>query len=168
MIETSTKIDNHVTTELTKNIKILSFSFLLIGCVGLILYIVLSTILPEDVIWVNFFIVFAVPFAIGLVLVFSIKNSKKLNEKNNLENIYIFNEDHFIINTLKNNEKIATVKVYYNELTKKTESKSFLFLFINKISAFPVKKENLSSENLIQLKALLGFKLNMDELNTLK
>ncbi len=161
MFKTKTKIDANVQLELTKSSKITSIVMLVIGILGLLVYIVVGTIW-ENLIWTEYFISFAIPFAVGLVMIIGINkaNNRILNSNTVNENEFEFHEKYVEIVTYRNEENVGNTKLFYSDIFKVRETKNYIFLYLNAASALPINKNNLDQNQLIILRGLLKLPLN--------
>ena len=153
MITIRTKIDEKSQNALSRNVIIFCIVCLVVGSIGLLAYIVLSTINENP--YLDFILLFSIPFALGLVYLISIKRNIKNMSAKNLTNEYTFNDDHFTIATIQNEEVVGTQKVYYKNLAKIKETGEYIFIYINQVSAFIVQKASTSEENIKLIRALL-------------
>jgi hypothetical protein len=157
MFTTKTKIDVEVQKELSKKIYKNSLIALIVGAVGLAVYIVLGTIFENY--WLDLLLVFAIPFGFGLVFIITIKKLMKKVEDINQINEYVFEEVFVNVSTIRNGESVGTAKIYYKDLVKSKETQNYIYMYINKSAALPVKKENLTQDELIVLRSLLKLEL---------
>ena len=135
------EIDLEVQKQLNKKIFIIGMVLMIIGIVGLFVYLIIGSIF-EKIKWLNYFLFSSIPFTLGLL---SIINTSKINnslKKNKIKNIYSFEESFMNVTTCRNGEEIGTNKVYYSDLVKIKETNKFLFLYPNRYSAYPIKKNS--------------------------
>lgn len=147
-----TKITKQTQNELTKTAQITYLIMTIIGAIGLFAYIVLGTITNANV---EFMLAFSVPFAFGLVFYITIKKQIKNIPSSINVNVYDIFEDHLTIKSITNGEEVGNNKVYYKDIIKRKETKNYIFLYPNKVNAFPIAKEELSDAELTELRAIL-------------
>lgn len=88
MIKIQTDIDEKSQKSLSKTAQIINIILIVVGIIGLLLYVVLSTIFENS--YLDILLVFAIPFSIGIVYYILInKNIKKMAE-NKFTNAYTF------------------------------------------------------------------------------
>lgn len=153
MIKCTTEIDEISQKSLSKYTKIYSIISLVVGSVGLLVYLILGTIFDNQ--YLDFLLLFSIPFGFGLVFLITLNKNIKNMTNNNFVNSYEFDTDYFNVATSKNGEVVGTQKIYYNNIHKVIERDCYLFIYINKVNAFIVNKNNLSAEDLRYLKELL-------------
>lgn len=157
MFTTKTKIDIEVQRELSKKSYNIAFVAMIIGAIGLLAYIIVGTIYELPIL--DIMLIFAIPFAFGLVYMIAIKKLLKKVEEIDSVNEYTFNETFFEVNTIRNGESVGSAKIYYKELYKSKETINFVFMYLNKTAAIAVAKKNLTSDELIILRSLLNLEL---------
>lgn len=157
MFSAKTKIDVEIQKELSKKLYTYSLIALIIGSVGLLVYLVLATIFDNP--YFDILLIFSIPFGFGLVFILTIKKLIKNVQAINQVNTYVFEENYLNVTTTRNLEVVGTAKLYYKELFKSRETKNYIYMYVNKNSALPVKKENLSQDELIILRSFLGLEL---------
>lgn len=151
-MKNSTKFTKQTQEELNKSLEIGSTLSMVIGSVGLIIYIILSVALPEGTQWLDFILyISAILFGFGIVFLISVNKTNKNFRDEKTENEYEFFENYFTIDSTKNGEKVATVKVYYNEVFRLKQTKNYLFVFQNQYTSYPVDKKAFSQEELKML-----------------
>ena len=116
MFTTKTKIDIEVQRELSKKSYNIAFVAMIIGAIGLLAYIIVGTIYELPIL--DIMLIFAIPFAFGLVYMIAIKKLLKKVEEIDSVNEYTFNETFFEVNTIRNGESVGSAKIYYKELYK--------------------------------------------------
>ena len=153
MIECETVIDINVQKILTKIAYTCSIVALVIGTLGLIAYLVLGTIINE--LWTEFFLIFALPFGIGLVYTITLNKNYKIFKNTVMVNCYAFGDVALTVTTIKNNENIGSSTIPYSTIYKTKEIDKYIFIFLNKNSAFPIDKSRLTDEQIKEIKTLL-------------
>lgn len=158
MFKFTTEIDEKSQKALSKNVINFCIACIVIGSIGLLTYIVLGTI--NDNPYYDFILLFSIPFAIGLVYLVLIKKNIKNMTLKKFTNEYEFNEDHFNVTSIQNNEPVGTQKIYYKDIYKTRETDEYIFVYINKYSAYIMKKSNVESGYLSTLRAILKLSAN--------
>ncbi len=160
MIETNVKVSAELQKELNGKQKLISLIMIMVGIVGLIVYVLLGTFLPGEPKWVELFLIFAIPLGVGIVcyVLGNITNKKSLEGSRELK--LIFNEDSYMVIETNNGEKIAEIKVYYNEVIKTKETKNYFFIYKTQTLAHPIKKSDITNEQLEQIKNLINAEKN--------
>lgn len=145
------EINKQVQTELSKTAKRNSIISLVVGIIGLLAYIIISTFkemfVLEILLWA-----FAVMFALGLVMLITINKLIKKASENKLICECEFDEEFMNVTAIKNEEQISYSKVYYKDLIKIKETENYVFLYPNKQMAYPVQKRDIPSNELSILK----------------
>lgn len=126
-----------------------------IGGVGIFVYLLTAFFPNITDAMVDWMLVFTIPLVLGLIMLFSIGKTNGAIKKVNIINEYEFNEDHIIISTIRSNEKVGTVKFYYKDFVKVKETKDYIYLYQNRMSAFPIDKNGLAETDLIILRGIL-------------
>ncbi len=160
MIETVAILNEKVQIELTKKNKMLSIVALVVGAIGLVAFVILSTMFENKLFGI--LLIFAFPFTFGLISVISINKNIKNFKLHNITNNYQFNEDYFIVKSFNGTEQIGMSKINYANIYKLKQTETFLFIFANRVSAYPIIKAAITSEELSKLESLI---LNAKKLN---
>lgn len=84
------------------------------------------------------------------------QKSTQIKKDLNKKSVTVFNEDYMEVTDYNNEEQIGFEKVYYKDIIKIRETKNFLFLYPNRVLAYPISKDNLTIENINQIKSLVG------------
>ena len=158
MIVCKTELDKEAQKALTRTFFILSLVSLIVGAIGLVLYIVLNIFLTSS--YLDVLLVCSLPFGFGLVYIIMINNIIERTSASKIVNEYTFENDYFMVSSIKNGEVVSTNKIYYKEINKIKEKDGYLLLYINLSNAYIIKEGNLSSENLTLLKAILKIRKN--------
>lgn len=156
MVETISILNKKVQIELSKQPKINSIIAIIVGTIGLLLYIVLSAFFESMLL--NFMLLFAIPFSVGLTCLITINKTIEKFKNVDVLNKYVFESDFVTITSFKNNEQVGMSKVYYSQILKVKQTETFIFIYPNKTSAYPVVKQALSENELATLKNLLKIK----------
>lgn len=165
MLVCKTELDKEAQKALTRTFFILSLISLIVGAVGLVLYIVLNIFLTSS--YLDVLLVCSLPFGFGLVYIIMINNIIERTSASKIVNEYTFENDYFMVSSIKNGEVVSTNKIYYKEIYKIKEKDGYLLLYINLSNAYIIKEGNLSSENLTLLKAILKIGKNETKENTI-
>lgn len=153
MVECETVIDINVQKKLTKKTYISSIIALIIGSIGLVAYLVLGSLINE--IWTEIFLIFAFPFAFGLIYIITLKKNYKVLSGKVMVNCYVFDETNFTVTTIQNDNNLGSSQISYTEIYKCKEINDYIFIYLNKVSAFPIDKRRLKDNQLLELKNLL-------------
>ncbi len=151
-------MNENVQKELNFNSWLLSLIFLIVGSVGLAVYLVLGTIGIENYLIEMLLLISAILFGFGLVFLIHINKTNKTNPNLGIVVEYEFFNDYMTYRTLKNGEERETGKFLYKDSVKIKETKSYIFLYQTKVSAFPIQKDTLSEVDLKILRDYLGLK----------
>lgn len=151
MFKCSVKIDENLQKEINRKMWTYSLILTIVGSIGLCLYFVLGVkydnAWTEVLLWVT-----AVAFGFGITYLFTIKNiNKKAASKGLTDEIELF-EEYANVTTVKNNETISTMKVYYKDLIKTRDTENYFLLYINKASALTIPKQAFTSEEISTIK----------------
>ena len=165
MIVCKTELDKEAQKALTRTFFILSLISLIVGAIGLVLYIVLNIFLTSS--YLDVLLVCSLPFGFGLVYIIMINNIIERTSASKIVNEYTFENDYFMVSSIKNGEVVSTNKIYYKEIYKIKEKDGYLLLYINLSNAYIIKEGNLSSENLTLLKAILKIGKNETKENNI-
>ncbi len=165
MIVCKTELDKEAQKALTRTFFILSLVSLIVGAIGLVLYIVLNIFLTSS--YLDVLLVCSLPFGFGLVYIIMINNIIERTSASKIVNEYTFENDYFMVSSIKNGEVVSTNKIYYKEIYKIKEKDGYLLLYINLSNAYIIKEGNLSSENLTLLKAILKIGKNETKENNI-
>lgn len=158
MVECTTVINDKVQRQISKKLYISSIVCLVIGIIGVILYIVLSTIYQNS--WADLLLLFAIPFGFGLTFFITLDTNYRILKNTAMVNFYIFDDDYLFVTTIKDNENVGSSQIPYNSITKIKENKLYLFIYINKVSALPVEKKSLSEEDINYIKSKINTNQN--------
>ncbi len=153
MLKVSTVIDAKAQKALSNNTMIASIIALVIGALGIVAYVILSTFINNS--YIDILLIFCIPFTIGLIYVITINKNIKAVAVNQFTSEYDFDTDYFNVTSSRNGDIVGTQKVYYRDIYKIREKDEYIFIYINKFNVFIVKKSNISGEDLIALRSLL-------------
>lgn len=151
MIETTTVLTKDIHKSLTRKIYVGSWIATTIGAIGILLYI-FSDLIFGEVAWTNYLWLFSLPFGFGIVYLITLTKlyKKPIDEQN--VNIYQFDNEGINVVTFKNGQNLGMVRVFYNQIEKIKDTNKYLFLYVNKYSAFPVLKKELSQSEIETIK----------------
>lgn len=145
------KLDEKVQKEMNKNLWILSLITFIVGCCGLISYVVIAYFFIN--LWVDIFLLISfITFVVGLTFFISVNwlNKKTLVDNYILElEIY---EKYFVSTTLKEDNVVASININYEDVIKFKETKKYLFMFLSKKVAVPILKSEFSKEEISLIK----------------
>ena len=79
-----------------------------------------------------------------------------LSANGETKNNYEFFNEYFAVESVKNGEIIGTSKLKYTDLYKIKLTKNYIFLYINKVSVYPIKISNLTKDEQNTLKQFLN------------
>ena len=135
-------------------LKIISIIMLIVGCVGMAVYIVLGTVLGgenEDAPkWVDVFLVFAVPFTLGLIGYITVKRLYKRETAENRTGECLFFADCFFYN-FKSAQYPTGVsdKFVYPDATLRRENEKYGYIYVFSKGLFVAfSKQNLQTAEL--------------------
>lgn len=136
-----------------------------IGGAGLIAYIVLATIFGGDGLfggpaWVSAFLIFALPFTLGLIFALSIRSLEKL--KGTLKDDFFsceFFSDCFLITESRGGENMSVRKEFYGNIVRAKLKGGCILTYASDGNMVPAKISNLSAEQLNTLKKLFNLPL---------
>ena len=158
MVKVKTKIDKKVQISLSKKRLFVALVLTIMGVIGIIAYTVLTIAFDYDVL--NRYLLLVIPFGLGFAMIALIwQNIKKING-NEFINEYEFNSEFLNISTTKNNEVIGTQKVYYKDIFKVKENKSYIFIYINQASVFVIDKTCVKADEIKEIRNLLKLKVD--------
>ena len=151
MLKCSVKIDENLQKEINKKMWITSLILTIVGSIGLGLYIILGSffehVLLELLLWVTAFM-----FGFGLTFLITInKTNAKAASNGLIDEIELF-EEYSNITTIKNEEVIATAKIYHKDLIKIKETENYLVLYVNKASAIAIPKKQFNPQDYSTIK----------------
>ena len=134
--------------EYRKKLKIISLISLIVGTAGVIMYIVGSVVDMDEVpLWVNIFLLFAIPLALGLVGYITIVRLKKRERAENGSSECQFFENCFFYTFKSAKQATFTEQFAYSDAVLKRETEKYGYIFVNSKGLFLVfSKEGLSVE----------------------
>lgn len=157
MFSCKTKMSAEVTKELLKPILIWAIILSAIGGAGLFIMFALYLFIGYENFYIEIWLWVCLVLGVTYFVLISIgkKNNKKIMED---ETIYEFFDDYFTLTSFKHGEQISTGKAYYKDMLKAKETKSYIFIYPNKATAYPVGKADLQPEDLTKLRQILKLK----------
>lgn len=151
-IKCSCLIDGNVQKEILKKQILISKILSIIGGIGSLLYIILGTIF-ENTPWTEYFLIFAGPLGIGIVLFVYYKKIIKKVQASPFTNEYEFKEKMLSVVSKNNSNEISSKgEIAYTNLLKLVETIDYLFIYVNQKSVFPILKSSLSEEDTKKIK----------------
>lgn len=117
-------------TAYRRKFKLISLAILIIGAIGVIAYIALSTVYgvkyDKEPLWVKFFLAFAVPFTLGLIGFITVVrlNRREAQEKNRAN--CVFYGDCFFYNIVNRQSE----KFIYSDAILKSENENYGYIYI--------------------------------------
>ena len=156
-IKTARISEEHAFSLYRKNLKIISLISLIAGAVGLIAYIVLSVMLGgEDAAprWVDAFLVFAVPFTVGLIFYITTVRVHKREKAACCTCECKFYSDCYFYSFKTVLKPTETVEMYfYPDAVFKRENEKYFYVYvISKKNFVAFSKEGLSESELNAVK----------------
>lgn len=145
----------------SRTLFIVSLVCLIVGAIGLAAYIGVSTYLgtvyDDAPAWCDALLVFAVPFAFGLIFLLTIHSLVKQARKNSgVINEYEFFADCIMAREIRGEEVCATVRMDYAQIVKTKEKGEYLFFYYQvKQFLYPIEKAALTTEELNTIKKLM-------------
>ncbi len=159
---TSCKIDGNLQREISRPVILYCRIAMAVGIPLVLAYIVLSVLKDEEILpaiptAVLYGMLFfgAVLFATGIVFHFSVKKNINNAERVNQTNEYSFYDDYITMTSIRNGERLGASKMYYVDFFKVKEGKRFFLLYLNSASLLPVRKSELSEEEIARLRTAL-------------
>lgn len=146
------QINEKLQKELNEKIWLTGLIMTIVGAIGLGLYVIVSAFFGEKLIIEMLFWAVLFVFALGVTYLFLVKSANKRALKDiKTDEIELF-EDCYVEQTLKNEEVVGTMKVYYKDLIKVKETENYLFLYPNKMVASAIPKSEFSAEDFSKIK----------------
>ena len=132
-----------------RKIKIISLIMLIVGAVGLVAYIALSTVFEKK--WLDALLVFAVPFTLGLIGTITIARVHKREKLKPVTCRCEFFADCFFCKTktATSQQETNTDKFAYADAVLKSENEKFGYIYVLSRGVFvPFGKEDLTDDEL--------------------
>ena len=144
-----------------KKLKIFSVIALIIGAVGIVAYIALSSVLEikegDAPRWADAFLIFAVPFVLGLVGYITIRRLKSRENKENRTSEFTFYADCFLYSTKTAYQAEISNKFLYSGTILKRENEKYGYIeVVGKAVILPFCKENLEISELNAIRKQFG------------
>lgn len=146
---------------LWQKLYICSIVSLVVGVIGVLAYIIVSTVWETlyeySPAWSEALLAFAVPLGIGIVFVLSFRSTFKQGEKlADAANVYEFYSDCVIVHELHGGVETGVARMEYTKIAKTAGKGQFLLIrYICGGSALPIDKTTLSQTELNTVKKLL-------------
>lgn len=146
---------------LWQKLYICSIAALVVGVIGVIAYVVLSTVWETlyeySPVWCEALLVFAVPLGLGIVFTLTFRSLFKQGEKlSGTTNVYEFYSDCFMVRELHGGEETGVFRAEYNRVIKTTEKERYILIrYLNKNQAWPIDTTTFSETELNTVKKLL-------------
>ena len=144
-----------------KKLKIYAVIALIIGAIGLIAYIVVSTVLETKTgvapRWVKAFLVFAVPFTLGLLGLITIVRLGKRESQEMRTSECVFYADCFFYRSKSAFQSEICDKFCYSDAVLKRENEKYGYIFIIDKGWFSVfGKDGLEEKEINTIRKLFG------------
>lgn len=145
----------------SRTLFIVSLICLIVGAVGLAAYIGISaylgTVYEDAPAWCDALLVFAVPFAFGLIFLLTIHSLVKQARKNSgVINEYEFFADCIMAREIRGEEITANVRMDYSQILKVKEKGDYLFFYYQvKQFLYFIEKAALTTDELNTIKKLM-------------
>lgn len=158
-IVVETDINAPMLREFVRKPFILSLVALIVGLAGILAYMgwdisTLWTHAQEPSTWI--LVGVSVPFAFGLIFVISFRRVGRTLVGPPKKEIYELYSNYLVAEDFAGGEKVATAKIYYNQIVKRKETKNYIFFYIRQTNACPLSKAGLSEEELKVIRSLFG------------
>lgn len=121
-----TKVDKDVQRAVNKKKKNLAAAVLVFGTAGVLAYIVLGAFIEES--WTEILLVFAVPFALGLIWVLALRRTEKDVPFAGAVNTYEFDESGFAVRTEKDGAVLGEYRIEYKDVAKANRAGGYLVI----------------------------------------
>ncbi len=159
-IKIETQLDENAQKEFMGKLFIGSLISLILGSVGIAAYLVwdiTAIILEAYEPGIYILIIVACLFAFGLIFIISYNKVVKKARTEDKKEVYEFFSNYVVANDYLNGEQVATVKIYYKQISKRRETKNYLYFFVNTNAACAVNKAAMTEGELNAVRSLLGF-----------
>lgn len=156
MEKVTTVIDEKANKELLKPTRILTWVLAGLGGFGVGYYFMYSIISQKwsEAVNIILCIVGVIFIAFGFFFDYRITKAIKLAKANPITTVTEFNEDHLVMESYKNNEKIGESKVDYKSFKRYTVKANFVFMTYQNNSTFAFTK----SDELVEFLSKTGIK----------
>ena len=136
----------------------ISLMSIIVGLVGVIIYVVASVVdMDEAPLWVNIFLFFAVPLALGLIGFITLKRLKSREGAENAESHCQFYSDCFFYTFKSEKCAVFTEKFSYPDAVLKRENNEYGYIFVTSKGLFLVfSKEGLQDCELNAIRKNFG------------
>ena len=147
-----------------KKLKTVALISIIAGVAGIIMYIVGSVLDMEDgetPRWVDIFLFFAVPFALGLIGYITIIRLGKREKADGRTSECLFYADCFFYTSKSSAQSQTVDKFFYSDAVLKRENKKYGYIFVTSRVLFLVfSKEGLKEEALNAIRKNFGKPFN--------
>ena len=135
-----------------KRLKTISLISLIVGAVGLVMYIVGSALEAADgegFSWIDISLVCTIPFTLGLIAYITLVRLKKRERDEDRTSECIFYADCFFYNSKATHGPAVVEKISYTDAVLKKENDNYGYIFVSSSGLFLVfSKESLQSGEL--------------------
>lgn len=144
-------------SEYRKKFKFVSLLLFIIGLIGVVAYIVLSTLYDikygKDPVWVKLLLISAVPFTLGLIgFITVVRLNKRAAQAKDFANC-VFYGDCFFYNV----ENKSSLKFVYADAVLKSENENYGYIYVFSKGEFAVfSKEDLSETEINTIRKKFG------------
>ena len=153
-------------------LQIISAICLALGSAGICVYLtfdILSVfnITYEPPRWI--LIILAVPFAFGLIFTIGLRRAYRAARKGGkaMKTECEFFADHFTFVRIADGEETVSAKIYYAQITRRMESKDYIFASADRVNVITVDKNALSAGEVNAIRVALGLPADGEECVTL-
>ena len=146
---------------LRKNLKWLWIVLLVVGSIGLAVYIFGATYFEEvhgyEPLWAEIvLLISAVPFAVGLIFTLATRSQKKVESKtDNIQTTSEFFSDCIIFREFKDGEQMGVRRIEFGKIVRTKEREGFLFFGVGFDMFYPVYLYGLTEAEINTIKKQL-------------
>ena len=140
MLETKTNIDKQLVKELSRKSFIVSLIVGVGGIIACIPFLILLIIDYKNILYTIFYIIFFVLGAVGLYNLFAVINKCKKVLKSN-STLLIKLDDKITVTPFQDGQQKSDLNFNYNDVIYYKETHSYIYLYLNRKSSFPIKKD---------------------------
>lgn len=162
-VRASVALDATLQSEILHGVRIVYLVLLIAGFLSCAAYVAVDVCADEGklapsawysvLLWAG-----AVLFAVGLVCTVVLWRAvKRARDARVLVNRYTFYESgYFVVDTVCGEDTVALAKVKYSDCRKIRENRKFFLIYQTSANIFPVRKSDLSGEEVSALRSILG------------
>lgn len=165
-IKATTALDDKMQKEMSQTSHRIALSFLIIGAAGVFLFAVFQIVSFfidfDDEGYFFILIFFALFLAMGFYLQFVLGKTEENVRAANKVSCCEFFKDYFLVTETVDGKTVSNTKVYNDRIIKVKQTKNYLFLYIDKASAYPIARSELSQTELNTLRAAFGLESGGD------